>query len=85
LAKYFENNPSPICLPRQNLPLDNSNDEDIMQPPTVANGAANPAPANQHNQQPHQNQQQFNPPPWWYNQNPPSFFSQPSQNIIIES
>jgi hypothetical protein len=56
-----------------------------MQPPTIANRAANPAPANQQNQQPHQNQQQFNPHPWWYNQNPPSFFSQRSQNIIVES
>jgi hypothetical protein len=56
-----------------------------MQPPTIANGAANPAPANQQNQQPHQNQQQFNPPPWWYSQNSPSFVSQPSQNIIVES
>jgi hypothetical protein len=60
-------------------------DKDIMQPPTVANWTANPAPANQQNQQPHQNQQQFNPPPWWYNQNPPPFVSQPSQNIIVES
>jgi hypothetical protein len=56
-----------------------------MQLLTVANGVANPAPANQQNQQPHQNQQQINPPQWWYNQNPPSFFSQPSQNIIVES
>ncbi len=55
LVKYFESNPSPICLPCQNLPPNNLDDEDIMQPPTKANGVANPAPENQQNQQPHQN------------------------------
>jgi hypothetical protein len=65
-------------------------DEDMNVPPSM-NAAANSrvqfiplAPANQQSQQPQQNQQQFLPL-WWYNQTPPSFLSQPPQNIIVES